>query len=156
MGVGSAVAEASLGSQVVSESAPVSIFMARESGGETTLLAYFAASKPVIAPLVFPSQFTASGNSPRSEFKLVVPAIAGLPETPDAAIVNMHLTIGPEDLTYYRYVGKKKQAYKPEGMNVPVSCPKGGFPFATYFKFQDGTEIRETKKVPCPRARGRS
>lgn len=153
MGFGSAVAEASLGVQVVNEVAPLSAYMAPASGGHTTLLYYFGGKVPVIAPLLFPSQFLATGSSPRSEFKLGVPAIPGLPGTPNAAIVGLKVALGPKDIpAYTKDVGGKVVHYKPAGMAVPDSCPKGGFPFGAHFVFEDGSHVDLTRTVPCPRA----
>jgi hypothetical protein len=150
MGRGSAVAEAMLGSQVVSEGGPISTFLAQPTNGRTTLLYYFGGKVPVIAPLIFPSLFFANGNSPRSQLQVSIPLIPVLPGTPDAAIVDMHTSVGPRGVTYYKHSGKKVVRYKPIGMQVPPTCPKGGFPFSIKFAFEDGSQVTRIVRVPCP------
>lgn len=151
MGSGKAIADAYLGSQLVSEPANLSIFMGQAIGEQTTMLYYFDGKIPVIAPLVFPSVFLSPGNSPISELRTVLPLIPGLPGTPDASIVNMQVSIGADKLTYTKQVGGKVVRYKPIGMSVPAHCPQGGFLFSADFHFQDGSTASTSKSVPCPR-----
>jgi hypothetical protein len=150
MGYGSAVVDAYLGAQVVSEPAGLSIFMARPKNDETTLLYYFDGKAPVIAPIVLSSVFSAVGNSPISELRTTVPTVTGLPETPNVAIVDMSANIGGDNLIYRKHVGDKVVAYRPAGMAIPQHCPRGGFRFAGYFGFEDGAHATTTRYVPCP------
>jgi hypothetical protein len=150
MGLGSAVAEAAVGSEIVRESGRVLAFMTQARNNNTTLLYYFDGRAPVIVPAVFLGELLSSGNSPISEFALGLPVIPVLPETPDAAIVSMHMTVGPRDLTYYKRVGNRMVAYKPSGMSVPTVCPRRGFLFSARFGFADGTHFSTTKRVACP------
>jgi hypothetical protein len=152
MGFGDATADAFLGSRVVAESAPMSVFMAQPTDGHTSLLYYFDGRAPVIAPLVFPSELLAAGNSPRSEMRLLLPVIPGLPGTPDAVITSMHMSLGPDGITYYKRVGKALRPYKPVGLAVPNTCPRGGFPFSAHVGFEDGSRVTVVRRVPCPGA----
>ena len=150
MGSGSAVAEAALGSTIVQEPGSITSFMTDARDNNTTILYYFNGKVPVIAPLVFPSEFLSPGNSPISELDTSVPLIPALPETPAAAIVSMRVSVGPKRLTYTKQVGGKTVSYVPVGMAVPATCPKGGFHFSAYFAFADGTRMSATRNVKCP------
>jgi hypothetical protein len=150
MGSGSAVAEAAFGSEIIEERGHISSFMTQARDENTTLLYYFDGKVPVITPQIFPSEFLSPGNSPISELATSLPLIPGLPGTPDAAIVSMQVSLGPNHLTYFKRVGKKVVSYKPSGMEVPASCPKGGFRFTGAFVFADGTHLSAAKNVKCP------
>lgn len=150
MGFGSGEAEAAFGSEIVRESGRVSAFMTEPRNNNTTMLYYFDGRTPVIAPLTFSGQFLALGNSPISELALELPLITALPGTPDAAIVSMKVSLGPRDLIYYKRVGNRVVGYKPVGMALPATCPKGGFRFSGYFVFADRTHVSVNKKVSCP------
>lgn len=150
MGSGSAMAEAALGSEILREPGRVLAFMTQARDNNTTMLYYFDGRSPVIAPLVFPSELVSNGYSPISELVTAVPLIPALPGTPDAAIVSMHVSLGPRNLTYYRRVGKRVVRYKPVGMAVPATCPRGGFLFSGRFAFADGTRLSVAKRVACP------
>jgi|SRR5580704_2317304 hypothetical protein len=150
MGRGNALAEAPFGTGIVQEPGAVSVFMTEARDNNTTVLFYFDGKIPVIAPLVFPSEFVSPGDSPISELQTVLPLIPALPGTEDAAIVSMLVNLGPKNLTYYKRVGKRQVAYKPTGMSVPSVCPRGGFRFSAYFGFADGTHATASQRIPCP------
>lgn len=150
MGSGTASAESAFGAEVIRESATVSIFMGQPTDDHTTMLYYFEGRVPVIAPLVFPSQFVSNANSPRSEFVTTIPPVPALPGASDVAILSMHASIGPSNLRYVRHVGRRVVRYKPISMAVPTSCPKGGFAFSAVFSFEDGTRVTANHVVPCP------
>jgi hypothetical protein len=152
MGFGSASVEASLGSQLVNESARVSILMGEPIAGHTTMLYYFEGKAPVIAPLVFPSEVLSVANSPTSEFDTAIPPIPALPGSPDVSILSLRASIGPNHLTYYKHVHGRLVGYKPIGMSVPPTCPRGGFVFSGEFGFQDGSHTTAATKVACPSA----
>ncbi len=156
MGFGSASAKVSLGPQIVSESAHISILMGQSIGGHTTMLYYFEGKAPVIAPLVFPSEVLSLANSLTSEFDTEIPPIPTLPGAPDVAILSMRANIGPDNLTYHRHVDGRVVGYRPTGMSVPPTCPKGGFVFTAEFGFQDGAHTSATSTVACPRTARRA
>jgi hypothetical protein len=155
MGNGSGIAEAQFGPEIVIEHGFVRSFMTVAKEGHTSLLYYFDGRVPVIAPLVFSSALLAAGDSPISELSTEIPLIPVFPETPDAAIVNLNVKLGPEGLTYYKREHAKVVAYTPVGMDVPARCPTKGFHFTAYFTFADGTRLSSVRDVPCPGRRRR-
>ncbi len=62
----------------------------------------------------------------------------------------MTTTIGPMNVTYYRQFRGKSTPYHPRGVRLPRRCPRGGFPFAANFTFQDGAHTVARTTVPCP------
>jgi hypothetical protein len=87
---------------------------------------------------------------------MTVPLVPSLPEAADVAVVRVRSTFGPEHLTYYKRVRGRVVPYKPRGVILPDRCPRGGFPFAATFTFQDGSHASAGTAVPCPHARAKS
>jgi hypothetical protein len=79
-----------------------------------------------------------------------VPLVPSLPEAPDVAVVQLHATFGPKDLTYYEREHGKLVAYHPKGILLPNTCPHGGFAFSASFTFLDGSHTTAQTRVPCP------
>jgi hypothetical protein len=150
MGFGSGLAETAFGSEIVRETGRVSAYMTQAVDENTTLLYYFDGRRPVIAPLVFRSELLSPGYSPISELVTELPLISALPETPDAGIVALQVSLGPRHVTYYKRVGNRTVSYKPHGIAVPATCPRGGFRFLAHFAFADGTRVSTLRRVACP------
>ncbi|HEX5984024.1 MAG TPA: hypothetical protein VFY69_07455 [Solirubrobacterales bacterium] len=151
IGTGSAQVRVPFGTQVVSERARVLAFMARPVEERTTTLLYFDGRMPVLAPIVLQSQVVTPEGSSGSILDTPVQAIPTAPEGPEATMVALRTTLGPSGLRYYRRVGGRRVPYRPQGMSLPARCPQGGFRFAADFRFRDGSQIRATTAVPCPR-----
>ena len=84
-----------------------------------------------------------------------VPPIASLPGAPNAALVNMKTSLGGA-LTYYERSHGHMIAYRPRGIGLPDSCPRGGWKVAAKFMFVDGPSSRAATSIHCPsRRRGR-
>jgi hypothetical protein len=90
-----------------------------------------------------------------SQLATNVPLVTSVPGGPDISIVSVTSTIGPSHLTYYRHVHGQLVAFHPRGVSVPERCPRGGFPFAAQFRFEEGGSASATTTVPCPPARHR-
>jgi hypothetical protein len=151
MGFGRAEVEAPFGSQSVLESAPISIFMTSASGERTTMLLYVDGRVPVIAPFVLSTQVVSPANTLDSELDTAIPPIATAPEAGDVLVRQLQLDIGPRGVTYYKRVRGRIVGYRPVGLSVPNSCPRGGFVFHARFRFQDGVGAHARSVVPCPR-----
>jgi hypothetical protein len=156
MGTGSAQVRVPFGAQIVSERAGIQIFMTSPVEERTTTLFYFDGRKPVIAPIVLQSQVVTPEGTSDSILDTPVQAIPTAPDGPEATLVALRSTIGPAGLRYYRRIGKRRVAYRPQGLSLPARCPSGGFRFAAGFRFRDGSQARATATVPCPRAAARA
>jgi hypothetical protein len=150
MGSGSALIEAPFGAQTVLEKAHATIFMSQARNGHTTMLLYFDGLNPVIAGLALHTEIVTAGNSLDSVLATTIPPIPTTPEAPDVSMRALQAILGPGNLLYHRHVHGHTVAYRPVGLNVPESCPRGGFVFAGEFDFQDGKQLHADSVVPCP------
>jgi hypothetical protein len=151
VGYGKAVVEVPFGGQLIDEHATIATFMAPLDEGELSLLYYAQGTTPLLADLVFPAALApgASGGSLNTN----LPLVPTLPAAPDAAVVQLTSTIGPAHILYRRRARGRVVSYKPKGVVLPRSCPRGGFRFAAHFAFADGSHASATARVPCPGSR---
>jgi len=150
MGYGSALVEIPFGPAIIQETGHFTTWMAPIRNGHLGLLFYAEGDTPVQADLIFTSLILEAPAPYGGRLDTNIPLIEGLPEGPDAAVVQMRSTIGPMHITYYQRSHGKTIAYHPNGLRLPQSCPHGGFPFAATFAFLDGTHASAHASVPCP------
>jgi hypothetical protein len=143
MGSGSALVEIPIGSEVVRETAHVALLAGPSQNGHFNLLLSATGESPVAARVVLFTQLSPG------HLEIPVPPIPSLPEAPYVAVVRMHLTIGGQ-LTYYEPVHGHRVPYHPEGIGIPRSCPRGGFPFSAGFSFLGGGHAIARTRVACP------
>jgi hypothetical protein len=154
MGSGEALAEIDLGPSLVEESAPITIVRAPDEAGHLALLFYASGTTPVDARVVFPGALLPAATPFGGLVSIAVPLIPSIPGAPDVALVQLRATLGPSGVTYYEQVGHQTLAYRPTGILLPDTCPRGGFPFAAEFSFADGSSASAHTVVLCP-PRGR-
>lgn len=152
-GRGSAVAELRFGSQLVTESASISIARAADEEGHIALLLYASGPSPVDTQILSPAQLLTAAGPFGGRLNMQLPVIASVPGAPDVAIVSLHVTLGPQGLTYYEQAEGSTLAYTPKGILLPTSCPRGGFQFAASFSFLAGSHPGAHTSVPCPSSR---
>lgn len=150
IGYGTAQVQVPFGTQVVRETARVSIFMTQPVERHTTTLFYFDGRKPVIAPLVLQSEVLTPESSLDSVLTTPVPPIPTAPEGPEGAMLALRVSIGPRRLRYFKRVDGRSVAYRPRGITIPETCPRGGFAFGAKFRFRDGSNTGAETTVPCP------
>lgn len=155
MGYGSGLVAMFFGSEVIEEQGKITTWMAPVQNGAITMLFYAEAPTPVSAELIFTGQLLEAPAPFGGQIGIHVPLLPTLPGAPDASLLNMTATLGPMNVTYYAWFRGKKILYHPAGLRLPQDCPRGGFPFAARFSFQDGTSAYARTSVPCPgRRRG--
>jgi hypothetical protein len=152
LGFGSAEIKVPVGPEPVTEDASIDAEMGPPVGEEIGVLLYAEAGTPVAAQLIFPGVLF--GGTSQS-LSTAVPLIPSLPGAPDISMVNMRLSLGPEGLTYFKTVRGRTVGYRPEGIALPMRCPRGGFRFAADIAFADGTTVSTSSTVPCPVSRHR-
>jgi hypothetical protein len=81
-----------------------------------------------------------------------VPPVLSVPEGPDVALTQMQTTLGPSGLIYNERRGGKTVFFRPEGILLPRSCPRDGFPVSVRLNFEDGATSTARTAVPCPRS----
>jgi hypothetical protein len=153
LGFGSAEIEVPLGPEAVPEAASIDAEMGPPVEGQIGVLLYAEAGAPVAAQLIFPGVLFGSAGSTGQSLDTAVPLIPTLPGAPDISMVSMNLSLGPDQLTYYKQVNGRTVGYRPEGIALPASCPRGGFRFESDISFQDGTSVTASSTVPCPARR---
>jgi hypothetical protein len=154
MGRGHAVIELPVGNEIVRNNADVSIYMGPPVDRHTDMLFYAHSVTPVSAKVVFQGLLLPSEGGIGASLNTEVPPISTWPEGAYATIVRMQSTLGPEHVTYFRYVHGKRVGYQPIGMAVPAVCPRGGYRFALNLSFADGSRGTAMRYVPCHRKGG--
>ncbi len=151
MGYGSASVEVPFGPTIIKENSSIAIFMGPPQEGRLGLLFYADGMTPIAAELIFPSLVLPAPVPYGGSLDTTMAPVPTLPGAPDAAVVRLHSTIGPLGLTYYERSHGRTRAYRPNGIVLPGHCPRGGFPFAALFTFQDHSQATAYTTVPCPR-----
>ncbi len=149
LGSGSAVVQVPFGPSVVSENVELAIFAVPSSDGYLHLGILAHGQSPVIANVLLAGVLSAG------HLQISVPPIASLPDAPYVALVKMKASLGG-DLTYYERRGGRRIAYRPRGIGLPESCPRGGWRVSASFQFTDGQSSSAATGIACPprRARG--
>jgi hypothetical protein len=150
LGFGSATAAVPYGPETVSENAKVYAYRGAPEHEHITVLFFAEGWEPVFADLVFPGHLIEDKGIFSGELDTEVPIVHSLPGGPDVSVVYLRSTFGPEGLTYHRTVAGHEIAFHPRGVTVPLTCPRGGYPFAADLTFQDGAHILARSTAPCP------
>jgi hypothetical protein len=146
MGYGSALVEIPIGPELVRETARVVLLAGPSPDGYLHLLVSATGRSPVIARIVLSTRLLPG------RLQLAVPPIPSLPEGPYVSVLQMRLTLGG-NLIYHESVHGRSVAYRPAGIGLPKSCPRGGFRFSATFSFLDGGHATAHTAVACPRGR---
>jgi hypothetical protein len=150
LGYGSAYVEVPFGQSAGREIPNIEALMGPPHNGNVVVLFYANGLAPVYAQIVFQGELVSGSGTFGESLDAAVPLIPSVTNGPPVSIVNVNSTIGPEHLTYYKYVHGKKVGYHPQGVDVPESCPPGGFQFFATFGFLDGSTVTAKSTVPCP------
>jgi hypothetical protein len=146
MGQGSALVEVPFGPEIVKETVTLGLYAAPSSDGYVHLAILAHGSEPVAASVVM------SGVLRAGRLDITIPAIASLPGAPYVALVSLRASLGGA-LTYYERIHGRVVAYRPRGIGLPDSCPRGGWKLAAAFTFADGRSSHASTAVACPRGR---
>jgi hypothetical protein len=147
VGTGSVKVQVPLGTVTRPESAALTVFNGPRKGGRTTLVFDAIGKLPIATVFVFTGVIVPSPQGQSIEAS--IPLIPTLPNTPDAAIVEMKASLGTRSQTYYRTVGGRRVRFTPKGATLPGSCPVGGWPFTATFGFGDGSTAEAAASVGC-------
>jgi hypothetical protein len=155
LGYGSALVEVPFGTGAGHEIPEIQAVSGPSPKGNLVVLFYANGLFPVSAQITFAGEVLPDTGRFGSRLETSVPLVTSVPGGPDVSIVDVQTTIGPSHLTYYKHVRGRLVPFRPRGVSVPERCPRGGFPLAAGFTFQDGTETSATTAVPCPPKRHR-
>jgi hypothetical protein len=147
VGTGSVKVQVPLGNVTRPENAALTVFNGPRKGGRTTLVFDAIGKLPIATVFVFTGVIVPGPQGQSIEASM--PLIPTLPNTPDAAIVEMKASLGTRSQTYYRTAGGRLVRFTPKGATLPGSCPTGGWPFAATFGFGDGSTASAAVAVGC-------
>jgi hypothetical protein len=147
MGSGSATVDVAFGPSIVTENVSLELFAAPSSDGYVHL-AILAHGRHPIAGLIVLDAVLLPG-----ELRIAVPPIVSLPGAPYVSLVAMSASLGGP-LRYYERVGDRTVAYRPRGIGLPDSCPRGGWKLGASVTFTDGLQSAARTAVPCPGRHG--
>ena len=139
-----------LAHEVINEKFTLDFFLADNRPGHTVMLIYLNGATPVSIQLVFTAPVINSPKPYGLGFSLNVPIIKVLPEASDASAKSSFLTLGARNVAYFKKVHGKRTLVHVKGIITPKTCPRGGWPVATEFSFQDGTSVTSKSKIRCP------
>jgi hypothetical protein len=146
MGGGSATVEVVFGAEVIDEHVVLELFAAPSPDGYVHLAIVARGKEPVEARIVITGVLLAG------ELQISVPVVPGLPGAPDVAIKQIRASLGGP-LTYYEQVHGHLVAYRPKGIGLPDSCPRGGWRLGARLSFRNGQQSRAGTVIACPRRR---
>ncbi len=155
MGYGNAIGAIPIKHETFQESAHIGIVRTTEQEGRPALLLYVYVQSGVEVQLVLPVELYGAAKPYGGRLDIHVPLVQAFREGPDISVTELHLVVGPKNLTYYERAHKKTVRYKPAGIPLPNRCPRGGFRFAVGLTFLGGAEAAATTAVPCPAHRRR-
>lgn len=150
LGYGSALVEVPFGTGSGHEIPEVQALAGPSPKGNLVVLFYANGLYPVDAQLSFSGEVLPDTGRFGSQLATNVPLVTSVPDGPDVSVVSVQSTIGPSHLTYYRHSHGKLVPFHPRGVSAPERCPRGGFPFAASFTFQDGSSTTAQTTVRCP------
>jgi hypothetical protein len=151
MGYGNATVDMSFGPEIVPETASITTWMAAIEHGRLGLLFNVDAKTPVDSEQVLHGTVLEAAKPFGGVLHAQIPLVETIPEGPFAVVVQMNITLGPQHITYYTHTHGKRIAYHPNGLRLPTTCPRGGFPFAATFAFLNGITSTASTTVPCPK-----
>jgi hypothetical protein len=150
LGHGTAYVEVPFGSSSGQELPTIQAFLGPPRSGNMVVLFYALGESPVSAQLVFEGEVLPDRGAFGSQLSTLVPPVTSVAGGRDVSVVRLQATIGPAGLTYYHRRHGHLRPFKPRGPAVPERCPRGGFPFAAAFRFQDGSSTIAQTAVHCP------
>lgn len=140
-----------IGHEVIKEPFTLEFFLTDNKPGHVQMAIYLEGTSPVSIEIVFTAEVIQEPKPYGLGFSLNVPLIKVLPEASDASAVSSFITLGAKNVTYYKTVHGKRKLERVKGIIAPKTCPRGGWPVATEFSFQDGTTVMAKHTIACPK-----
>jgi hypothetical protein len=141
LGGGSALVELQAGSQVLAEHVALSAFLGPLVGLQPTFALYAQGFTPFERSVVLGGTAVPDLPPYGEDLEVVIPPIATLPLEPDASIVALSLSLGPDG---------HARRHRANSVVVPAHCPPGGLPFAVRSSFADDSNATTSVSLPCP------
>ena len=140
-----------LAGEIVEEKYAIDFFLSDNRPGHVAMLVYLTGHKPVSVEVTF-TAVVVNGPKPYGlGFSVEVPQIKVLPEASNASAKTAFLTLGAKNVAYYKTVHGKRELQHVKGIVLPKHCPKGGWPVASQFTFEDGDMQLAKRTIRCPK-----
>jgi hypothetical protein len=140
-----------LAGEVIHEAYTLDFFLLNNHPGHEEMAIFLNGSSPVSVEIVFTATVIHEPKPYGLGFSLDVPLIKVLPEASDASAISSFITLGAKNVAYYRKIHGKRKLFHVKGIIAPKACPRGGWPVASEFTFQDGEKVTAKRKIPCPK-----
>ncbi len=140
LGVGRALVQAQLGSQLLGENISLWVFLGPLRNLQPTFEMLAEGYTPFDERVVLSGTVLPDKPPFGEDLVLSAPAISTLPLEPDASIAWMSLTIG----------SSRRSAHESNTTIEPARCPPGGFPFAAELTYADESAQDVSTATPCP------
>jgi hypothetical protein len=140
-----------LAHEIINEPYTLEFFLTDNQPGHVAMVILLKGNSPVEVE-VYLTAIVVQGPPPYGlGFSVDVPLIKVLPEASNASAKSSFLKLGAHGMTYVAKVHGKKRRLPIKGIILPRHCPKGGWPVASTFTFEDGQTVMAKRTVPCPR-----
>ena len=139
-----------LAHEIIREPYSLDFFLADNQPGHVSLLIFLKGSSPVSIEIVLTATVFQGSPPYGLGFSVEVPPIKVLPEASNASATTAFLTLGAHNVAYYKKVHGRKRLFHVKGIILPKHCPRGGWPVASQFSFEDGSTVMARRTVPCP------
>lgn len=139
-----------LGHEIVNEPYTLEFFLTDNQPGHVAMVILLRGSDPVSIE-IYLTAVVIQGPPPYGlGFSVDVPLIKVLPEASDASATSSFIRLGAHGMTYRKRVHGREVSVPVKGIVLPPRCPRGGWPVATRFSFQDGDTVMAKSAVRCP------
>lgn len=137
--------------QVIPESATLALLSGPIERGRLGLVVYVEGQRPFGAELAFAGDVTDAAPPYGGILTVRMPVIPGIADLATVSLVELRMVIGSHAIRYLRRRGRRLVAYRPDGVELPATCPRGGFRFRAEVRFADGGRRSTSSVTPCPK-----
>jgi hypothetical protein len=153
MGYGTALAIVRLtDGQAIPEYATVTLLSGPVVHGRIGLVVYVDGQHPFGAKLAFAGEVHGSPSPYGGALAVRMPVIPGIEQLATVSLVDLRVVIGSHAIRYRERRGGRTVSYHPDGVQLPVRCPRAGFRFRAEVTFADGSTRTAHARTPCPPA----
>jgi hypothetical protein len=153
MGLGTALALVRLtNGQVIPEYASVTLLSGALEDGRLGLVVYVDGEHPFGAKLAFAGDVRGAPAPYGGQLTMRMPVIPDLEDLATVSLVELRIAIGSHAIRYRERRRGQEVLYRPDGIELPASCPAHGFRFRAEVGFADGSRRAATSTTPCPQA----
>jgi hypothetical protein len=142
LGHGHALVVADAGSQLITESIALWVFLGPLHGFQPTIEVLGQGDTPLLKRIVLAGTVMPAHAPYGEELVMDIPPISTVALEPDASLASLTLTVG---------TSASRAEANANTVVVPTSCPPGGFPFAAEFTYADGSTGSALATDLCPR-----